>query len=59
MTVKIREDIKDEVIAELWEIKAQMASSCRGDMSALVEKMNEMAVQQKELGEEVSFRDRS
>ena len=59
MTVKVREDIKDEVIAELWEIKERMASSCGGDMSVLVEKMNEMAAQQKDLGEEVSLRNRS
>ncbi len=37
------EDIKDEIIEELWQIKDNLSSSCKGDMGELVKIMNRIA----------------
>lgn len=58
MKAEIVDEIKDEIMEELWEIKDGLASSCKQDIGKLVERMTLIASRQGRLAEEVNYRER-
>ena len=55
----MKNNIKDEIIEELWKIKDELSLSCDKDMNKLIEKMNKLAQELNLPGEEVNLRKKS